>query len=161
MSGGIAEILGKERRIHLFDSFEGLPPAKEVDGKEAIAWQKDVTSPTYFDNCKAEEAFALSAMKMAGHENFRTYKGWFNATLATYENRPIGILRLDGDWYESVRDCLDHLYPHVVQGGLIVLDDYYAWDGCAKAAHDFLSATHSASRIHKWRDAVAYIVKKE
>src|SRR5688572_23649385 len=40
MSAAIAEVL-KNKAIHLFDSFEGLPPAKEIDGKEALAWQQD------------------------------------------------------------------------------------------------------------------------
>src|SRR5688572_7649081 len=54
MSAAIAEILGKEKRIHLFDSFEGLPPAKEVDGKAALAWQQNTASSGYYNNCTAE-----------------------------------------------------------------------------------------------------------
>src|SRR5258706_2993541 len=33
MSAAITEQLGQQRQVHLFDSFEGLPPAKEIDGK--------------------------------------------------------------------------------------------------------------------------------
>jgi len=43
MIAGIAEILEKKKKYHLFDSFEGLPEAKEIDGPSAIAWQKNST----------------------------------------------------------------------------------------------------------------------
>lgn len=37
MIAGIADVLGRDRRYYLFDSFEGLPPAKEIDGAAALA----------------------------------------------------------------------------------------------------------------------------
>lgn len=160
MSAALAELGGPTKKVHLFDSFEGLPPAKEIDGKEAINWQKDTTSPTYFDNCTADESFAMEAMKKAGTTNYRLYKGWFQDTLKQYEGKPIAILRLDGDWYDSVKVCLDMLFKHVAEGGAIVIDDYYTWDGCARAVHDFLTETKNTSRIYQWNNQIAYIIKK-
>lgn len=160
MSAAIAEVLGKQKSIHLFDSFEGLPPAKDIDGKEALAWQQNTSSPAYFDNCSAEESFVHEAMKLAKHAHYKTYRGWFEKTLSTYEKNPISILRLDGDWYDSIKTCLNHLFPFVVPGGLIILDDYHTWDGCAKAVHDYLSESQSPSRIYQWKDAIGYIIKK-
>jgi O-methyltransferase len=156
----IAEVSGHDRRVHLFDSFEGLPQAKEIDGKEALLWQADKTSPFYFDNCNADESFAIQALKLANHNNFKIYKGWFQDTLHTYEGNNIAILRLDGDWYDSVKVCLEKLYPLVSEGGVIIIDDYYTWDGCSKATHDYLSEVRSASRVYQWRNQVAYIIKK-
>ncbi|HEY4800229.1 MAG TPA: TylF/MycF/NovP-related O-methyltransferase, partial [Bacteroidia bacterium] len=66
MIGGFAEILGNQRSYFLFDSFEGLPEAKEIDGKAAINWQNDKQSPNYFNNCAAEMKFAENAMKRSG-----------------------------------------------------------------------------------------------
>ena len=160
MSAAIAELLGPERMVHLFDSFEGLPLAKEIDGKEALAWQRNTTSPGYFDNCSAEEAYVMNAMSLAGHSHYRTYKGWFDQTLPTFGDHSIAILRLDGDWYDSIMTCLEHLFPKVVQGGIVLLDDYYTWDGCAKAVHDYLSKNRAPSRVHQWKNGVAYLVKK-
>jgi O-methyltransferase len=161
MSAAMSEILGRDRVIHLFDSFEGLPPAKEIDGHEAIAWQKNTNDPGYHDNCTADESFAREAMKLAGHPNYKLYKGWFEDTLSSIETKSIGILRLDGDWYDSIKVCLDKLFPLVVSQGIIVIDDYYAWDGCSKAVHDYLSHNQSPSRICQWNSKVAYIVKKD
>lgn len=160
MIAAIAELGGNTRRVHLFDSFEGLPEAKEIDGKEALQWQANKTSPHYYNNCYADESFALNALKLAAHTNFQIYKGWFQNTLSKYQGNPIAILRLDGDWYDSVKVCLEKLYPFVSEGGLIIIDDYYTWDGCSKAVHDYLSEIKSASRVYQWRNQVAYIIKK-
>lgn len=160
MSAAIAELIGKERTIHLFDSFQGLPQASEIDGKEAIAWQNNPSGPNYFDNCAAEKSFAIEAMKLAGHSNYKLYEGWFEKTLPDYPKSPIAILRLDGDWYESIISCLRQLFPYVSDGGVVVLDDYYTWDGCAKAVHDYLAEIKSPSRIYQWKDQIAYIRKK-
>ncbi len=160
MSAAIAEQLGPQRQIHLFDSFEGLPSAKEIDGKAAIAWQKDTKSPQYYDNCKAEESYVIQAMSLATHTNFQLHRGWFDKTTPLFENRPIAILRLDGDWYDSIMVCLEHLFPKVIEGGIVVLDDYHTWDGCAKAVHDYLSKNKSSSRVYQWNNQVAYIIKK-
>lgn len=40
-----------------------------------------------------------------------------------FDPPPIGILRLDGDWYESTMICLKKF--HVLPGGLILIDDYH------------------------------------
>jgi hypothetical protein len=53
---------------------------------------------------------------------------------------PIAILRLDGDWYESTRICLEHLYDRVVPGGFIILDDYNGVEGCKRATDEFTAA---------------------
>jgi O-methyltransferase len=87
-------------------------------------------------------------------------RGWFKDTLATFvPPAPIAVLRLDGDWYESTWQCLEALYPHVAPGGLIIIDDYYAWDGCARAVHAYLAQHQLAERIRQSRAGVAYVVK--
>src|SRR6266480_2286319 len=53
MIAGLACLFGAKRNYYLFDSFEGLPPAKEIDGESALRWQADKKSPRYFDNCRA------------------------------------------------------------------------------------------------------------
>jgi len=158
MIAGIAETV-PGRKYYLFDSFEGLPPAKSVDGDAALKWQGDTGGPSFYDNCRAEIEFAQRAMGLAD-ANAEIIKGWFNETLpATKINEPIAILRIDGDWYDSTMDCLINLFPVVAQGGLIIIDDYYTWDGCSKAVHDYLSMNKLNSRIYRSYGGVAYMVK--
>jgi hypothetical protein len=160
MSAGLADTL-PGRTHFLFDSFEGLPPAKEdVDGADAIAYQRDRNHPSYHDNCRAERSFAEKAMGMSAAGKFTLVQGWFNETLRGFSPpEDIALLRLDGDWYESTMECLNALYPHVVKGGLVLIDDYYTWDGCARAVHDYLSSHKLTDRIER-SEGVCYMVKR-
>jgi O-methyltransferase len=164
MVAGIAEVLGASRDYFLFDSFEGLPPAREeLDGVSAVAWQKDSRSPAHYNNCTAAEEEAAAAMKLSGATSFSLVKGWFNETLPRFAPpSEIAVLRLDGDWYESTRVCLENLYPRVAPGGIVIIDDYYNWDGCARAVNEFLSTftpPNAVPRMSQFRDRVAYLVK--
>jgi O-methyltransferase len=160
MIASIATIMGNGYNYFLFDSFEGLPKAKEIDGQAAIDWQADTDSNWYFDNCKAEESYAEAAMKKAGISNYKLVRGWFSDTLPGYSfGEKICILRLDGDWYESTMDCLVNLYPLVEEKGLIIIDDYYAWEGCARAVHDYLSSNSLSARIRQFNNNICYIIK--
>ena len=162
MSASMAELLGPKRTYYLFDSFEGLPEAQEIDGRAAIEYQRNKEAPHYFNNCTAEIGVAQTAMKMSGARKVEFIKGWFRDTLPAAEfNEPIAILRLDGDWYESTMDCMENLYPKVAEGGLILMDDYYFWDGFSKAIHDYLSKYKLPVRISQWNNTdVYYIVKR-
>jgi hypothetical protein len=67
-------------------------------------------------------------------------KGWFQDTLPVWQNKipDIAILRLDGDWYESTRICMETLYSKLVSGGICIIDDYGYNSGCRKAVHEYL-----------------------
>ena len=158
MVAGLAT-MWKERMYYLFDSFEGLPKAREIDGAKALAWQANKEGKAYYNNCTADIDFAERAMKMSGARH-AIVKGWFDETLPkTQFESGIALLRLDGDWYDSIMVCLVNLFPKVVAGGLVILDDYYTWDGCSRAVHDYLSETKSTARIHRTTEGVPYMVK--
>jgi O-methyltransferase len=161
MSGAIAEVLGPGKKVHLFDSYQGLPPAKEIDGKAALAWQKDTASPGFYDNCAADKETSIKVMRMAGHSNYEIHEGWFQDTLPKALIDRISILRLDGDWFDSIYSCLEFLYPKVSASGLIIVDDYPAWDGCSRAVHKYLADVNSISRIREEAATVSYIVKRD
>jgi len=145
MIAGIADVLGPFRRYQLFDSFQGLPPAQDVDGAVALEWQTSKTSPDYHNNCTASEEEARSAMAMSAAKDYRIIKGWFDQTLpAMKPAEPIALLRMDGDWYESTKCILDNLAPCVTPGGMIIVDDYFAWEGCAQAVNE-------SAAMRKWR----------
>ena len=135
-----------DRKVWLFDSFEGLPPPQEIDGPAALAYP----TTNKADNCRASlEELRRSAaeLQLGGHTRF--VKGWFDKTLPVTRDQigAISLLRIDSDWYSSVRCCLENLYDQVAAQGFIVLDDYYAWDGCATAVHEFLGQRRLAHRL--------------
>jgi len=60
-------------------------------------------------------------------------KGRVEDTLPTPTISQIALLRLDTDWYESTRHELQHLYPHLMRRGILIIDDYGHWEGARKA----------------------------
>ena len=149
-----------ERKVHFFDSFEGLPLADQRDGPAALKWQASTKH-----NCKAswteiEEMLAKFNFKST---EFAIWPGWFISTLPkflTSTEQKIALLRLDGDWYDSTETCLRLLEPRVDERGTVIVDDYYAWDGCARAVHDYLSENDLPYRIKSLvNNTGAYFIK--
>ena len=57
------------------------------------------------------------------------------------------MLRLDGDWYESTKICLEKLYDKVVVGGVIIIDDYGHWVGAKNATDEFRTTNNIVSPL--------------
>lgn len=147
MSAGMAYLLGPTRKYYLFDSFEGLPKPTEMDGEYAVEWQESGDDELTHSNCTADEADADAIMRRTGVD-YQLVKGWFQDTVPNFEGiEKIAVLRLDGDWYDSTMIALEKFVPLVVPGGVIILDDYYYWEGCSKAVHDYLSREKSTARL--------------
>ncbi len=147
MIAGIADVLGPDRPYFLFDSFEGLPPSTDQDGPDERQWT---------GKCVAEPAEAEHAMALSAARQVSIVKGWFQDTLARTDTGPIALLRLDGDWYDSTVCALEAFAHRVVPGGLIVVDDYYTWDGCTKAINEY--AARTGLRIHQSRAGICFLL---
>jgi O-methyltransferase len=130
-----------DRKVWMFDSFEGIPAPKEIDGEAALEWGRTPENPWYFDNLRASiEDVRRTAADLGLTDYTKLVKGYFEVTLPATraEVGPIAILRIDADWYDSVRCCLENLYDQVVDDGFIVIDDYFSFEGCSVAVHEFL-----------------------
>ena len=164
MAAGLMKVGGTTRKYYFFDSFKGLPPPEEIDGPEALAWANDPTGPRYFNNCRAETSEFISVMSRAGFsaEQYDVVQGYYLDSMPGLEVTPISVLRLDSDWYSSTMTCLEHLWPHVLPGGLIILDDYYHWQGCRKALHAYLATLQRSEAVRASRyGSFAYLWKAE
>jgi O-methyltransferase len=141
------------RPIYLLDSFEGLPLVTDKDGPLAAEWQTGKNVQSFLENCKVAEEEVRAALTSHGFNSKEAIilKGWFKDILpglaGDLDKPGIALLRLDGDWYDSTMDCLVALEPLVREEGTIIVDDYYAWDGCALAVHDYLSRSSLSYRI--------------
>jgi len=134
------------RKVWLFDSFEGLPePTNEDKHIETIIYKpKDksasLVSPGYCLGTYDEvEALLFSKLRLSKNNVFMV-KGWFQDTLPEYRDKigATSVLRIDADWYESTKCCLENLYNNVISGGYVIIDDYRSVVGCKKATDDFL-----------------------
>jgi hypothetical protein len=135
------------RDVHLFDSFEGLPePDAALDGQSAVEYAGDRGSGALapIGECVAtlEENRALVEGAIGYPKALLHYHvGWFEERVPrdAEATAPIALLRLDGDWYQSTRVCLEHLYPRVVRGGVVVIDDYGRWAGARRAVDEYVA----------------------
>jgi len=139
--GGSAALLGLamkecglDRILWVFDTFEGLPPPTAADPDYDIAVR-------YTGTARGELADVTSLFERLGIlRNARFVKGRFEETLPRCDVGAIAVLHIDGDWYESVKVCLENLYDRVSPGGIIQIDDYGHWEGARKAVDEFLAA---------------------
>lgn len=121
-----------------FDSFEGIPWAGPKDteqpgigrkdkSKEGILESSGITVHGMDDVQKNFERWGLT--------NYSLIKGWFINTLPTW-NLPISVLRLDGDLYSSTYESLTYLWPHLSEGGILIVDDWNL-EGCRLAFDEY------------------------
>jgi hypothetical protein len=144
VAAAVVREAGYRRFVHLFDSFEGLPEPGSEDGAEAAAYSGGVSSGVLKSTGKCigtrGEVEDLLFNKLSiDRAKVSFHVGWFQETLPKDHAAigPISLLRLDGDWYDSTRVCLKYLYPMVVSGGYVILDDYGHWEGCRKAFEEY------------------------
>ena len=153
----------RDRKVWMFDSFEGLPPATDLDGQRALEFTEHPEDEWFLNNNAASlEEVNAAAVRLGLTSYVEMVKGWFDATLPEHRERvgQIALLRLDGDWYESVKCCWEQLYDQVAPGGLIILDDYYDWQGCAMATHEFLASRKLPHRIWTQPTGICAVVHK-
>jgi len=146
------------RKIHLLDSFEGFPMAGPKDTQqpgvgEADPYRhnvplNDLLVSSGVSSSSEERVRAFLLRKCSSSNNFFFYKGWFQNTLPKrhHEIEKIAFLRLDGDLYESTKVCLEYLYPKVVKGGFVVIDDW-ALEGCQLAVKEYLDQHNLSPKI--------------
>lgn len=135
------------RALHLFDSFQGLPEPTEADGAKASVYARGRASGRLesIDRCVGlldEVRRCIEGAAQYPRELVHYHLGWFQETVPSTARfvGPIALLHLDGDWYDSTRVCLEHLYPLVVRGGIVHVDDYGHWEGCRRAVDEYLGA---------------------
>jgi O-methyltransferase len=164
--GGMAAALvclgGPQRDYLFFDSFEGLPPVTEKDGPAAHERMANAASYTNGTLSTSFDDF-MTLMKSlpCPQERIHVHKGFFKDTLPGISAPPLAVLRLDGDWYDSTMICLETFWDRVLPGGLILIDDYYVWEGCRRAFHDFLSRRSAPEPIRQTRFGSLAFVWKE
>ena len=155
--------LGREDRdIHLYDTFEGMteptahdvsehdPPAletwSEARARGVKAW------PELFEDFDEERVRETVLGSGYPPERVHFVRGPVEATLPEHAPGSLALLRLDTDWYESTRHELEHLYPRLSEGGVLIVDDYGHWEGARRAVDEYFAQHPPRPRL----DAVDY-----
>jgi len=120
--------LKSDRKLHLFDTFEGLPQTSESDTiSKNIYWKTAQFSGTSLESVKKY---------LEKYDNIFFYKGKFPDTAEHVKNSTFSFVHLDVDLYQSTLDCLQFFYPRLIKGGIILSHDYNA-DSVRKAFEDY------------------------
>lgn len=144
------------KTIYAFDSFDGIPlPSNRDNQMPGIGYLKEWEQKALPDPGKqvlaSSGATAVSFDGFLDHlknsgvnwDNVFGVEGWFEETIPYFvidyvlvPNLQISILRLDGDLFNSTWVCLQHLFPKVIQGGCVIIDDYELL-GCRDACREY------------------------
>lgn len=76
-------------------------------------------------------------------------KGRVEDTLPRVLPGPIALLRLDTAYYESTKRELEQLYPLLVLGGVLIIDDYGHWKGARRAVDEYFAASGLRPFLHR------------
>ena len=131
------------RKIYLYDTFEGMTKPGEMDGQEEKdQWERGKVTDTLNNMCYSPIEEAKANMSKTGYpmENIILVKGKVEETLPGTMPSKISLLRLDTDWYESTKHELIHLYPLLEKHGVLIVDDYGAWQGTRKATDEYFTS---------------------
>lgn len=138
----LASDLGSTREFWCYDTFSGMPEPSLNDSKEALdLFLKRSKGDGYSNWCDTSLEKVRGNLKRMGApiEKFNFIVGKVEDTLTEDTNLPksIAILRLDTDWYESTKIELERLFPLVVSGGVVIIDDYGKWAGSRAAVDEY------------------------
>lgn len=134
--------LGGEHPFHVYDSFEGLPAKSTQD--QSVAGDQFVEGELY-----ASRKQFMTNFKKAGLAPPVIHKGWFSDLSAVDIPECIIFAFLDGDYYESIRVSLELITPKLVDGAIIVIDDYAneALPGASRATDEWLRRYGRTARV--------------
>ncbi len=143
----IASVKSKDRPMVVYDVFGVIPPPSEKDGKDVHARYDEIVAGQaqglrgqpyygYQENLYLEVVANFARYHLPVDENnISLVKGLFQETL--HVKQEVALAHIDGDWYDSVKVCLERIEPWLVSGGVLVVDDYYHWSGCRIAVDDY------------------------
>jgi len=140
------QLKGTNKKLHLFDSFEGLSIPEAVDSNYWAEGDLSVSEQTVRNN-------------LPKSENILYYKGWIPDKFNMVNEIKFSFVHLDVDLYQPTHDSLRFFYSKMVVGGIILCDDY-GFDSCPgakKALDEFFS---NKEKIINVPTGQAFIIKR-
>jgi asparagine synthase (glutamine-hydrolysing) len=150
--GGSAILIAKtkksERPFFVYDVFEMIPPPTKEDTQDVHDRYKIITDGKsveiggdkyyeYQENLYDVVQSNFSKFGIDCNElSVTLVKGLVQDKMKI--DQSIAFAHIDVDWYEPVITCLKRVFPNLVVGGSIILDDYHDWGGCRAATDEFL-----------------------
>jgi hypothetical protein len=145
---------GWRTRFFAFDSFEGLPETSPDEIHEQWAAGSYACSEDQFKKNIAEEGVDL--------RDVVTVPGFYEKSLTGEAKKRHNLTRaavvnIDCDLYESTTAVLDFITHMLVQGSILVFDDWFCYQGRTdrgeqKACREWLERNPQLELIEFWRE---------
>lgn len=151
------------RRIIGFDTFGGYPSGPE-GAAETEAARRFSEAAGY--DLPSMDALIATAEALGLSDRIELVPGEARSSVEAYvRDNPgfrIALLNLDFDTYEATLTALEHLYPLVVPGGVVIVDEYgeRGW-GESDAVDEYFRDVGVVLRSFAWANSpTAYLVKQ-
>lgn len=115
-----------DKRLRLFDTFQGLPPQGEHD-------------PGVHRDGQYAASLESVRQYLAGYPNVEFHQGVFPQSAAGVPDAQYAFAHFDVDLYEGTRGCLEYFYPRMISGGVMLSHDYGLLSGVEKAFQEFFA----------------------
>jgi len=144
----IATVKDTTRPFFVYDVFGMIPPPTSDDTQDVHDRYRTIVEgkssgirgDTYYGYQENLYDVVQSNLKSFGvrceEQSVSLVRGLIQDTMTI--DQPVAFAHVDVDWYEPVMTCLTRVFPNLVVGGSIILDDYHDWGGCRKAADEYL-----------------------
>jgi asparagine synthase (glutamine-hydrolysing) len=149
----ISKMKSRKRSFNIYDVFGMIPPPTSEDTQDVHDRFKviaDGKSPGLGENKYYGYEENLYEMVLNNLKDFgidtelqsvSLVKGLVQDTLKI--DGMVAFAHIDVDWYDPVKTCLERIFPQLVIGGSLILDDYFVWGGCKKATDEYLLGVES------------------
>jgi len=138
----LVELGSTDRDLYLFDTFETMPPPGEHDvdvwGTHANEYYEDALAAPGFAYLPQEQIRSLLEQTGYPADRLHFVKGMVEETIPEHAPEQIALCRLDTDWYESTAHEMEHLYPRITPGGILIVDDYGHFLGSKRAVDEYI-----------------------
>lgn len=139
-----------DRDVYLYDTFEGMTQPTEFDTSDYSPaaleeWNRATGDGRAWGHWFDGEIYDIDLVRglLAGTgypaERVHFVKGPVEETIPGTVPDAVAVLRLDTDWYESTAHEMEHLYPLLQPGGVLIIDDYGHWQGSRKAVDEYFA----------------------
>lgn len=155
-----------DRHLYLYDTFEGPPEPTEADiTKDPAHYGRVQPGQAVLDEAPLVlQLLPLDEIKRnmlgTGYPEQRLHfmVGMVEDTIPFEAPDEIALLRLDTDSYSSTRFELEHLYPRVADGGVVIIDDYASFAGAGEATNEYFSSQKIIPFLHRIDPASRMVV---
>jgi O-methyltransferase len=154
--------LGQFRDFFLYDTFDGMSEPTEFDispsGQKADSMLRNLSKDEQnhiWAYAPIEKVRRNVESVSYPSEKIHFIQGKVENTIPGTIPDQIALLRLDTDWYESTKHELHHLYPLLVSGGILILDDYGFWAGARRAVDEYFDKIGLEIKLNVVNDGIA------